>query len=55
MCKAARSGAPVGAMGNACVIKARWPASPPGAGATWGEHLGIYEQTAGMSDDADQE
>lgn len=42
-------------MGNACVIKARWPASPPGAGATWGEHLGIYEQTAGMSDDADQE
>lgn len=55
MCKAARSGAPVGAMGNACVIKARWPASPPVAGATWGEHLGIYEQTAGMSDDADQE
>jgi hypothetical protein len=45
----------VGAMGNTCVIKARWPANAPVAGATWGEHLGIYEQTAGMSDDADQE
>ena len=42
-------------MSGACVIKACWPASPPVASATWGEHLGICEHTAGMSDDDEQE
>jgi hypothetical protein len=44
----------MGAMSGACVIKAGWPASLPLASATWDEHLGICEQTAGMSDDDEQ-
>jgi hypothetical protein len=42
-------------MSDACVIKACWLASLPVASATWGEHQGICEQTAGMSDDDEQE
>ena len=55
MDKAPCSGSPVGAMSDVCVIKACWLASPPVVSATWGEHLGVCEQTAGMSDDDEQE
>ena len=55
MDKGPHSEPPAGAMSDACVIRTREPASPPVTSATWGEHLGICEQTAGMSDDDEQE